>query len=254
MTSGMRTSVRVMEREWLETRLAAGESIEAIARAAERSPSTVSYWLKKHDLRANGAERFGPRDPLDPSRLARSVASGATVRQIAREVDRSTDVVRRALAAHGLVTRAGAKRRTARAALNAGERRTVLNCAAHGDVDHVLEGRGCFRCVKCRAEGVVEHRRRIKRTLIAEAGGACVLCGYSRCDAALQFHHLEPERKAFHLSLRGVTRSWAEVRAEAAKCVLLCACCHAEVEVSYSDLPTALTLTPRGGLEPPNLD
>lgn len=186
----------MMDREWLVAELASRRSVEAIAQRAERSPSTVSYWLKRHGLRANGAERFGAQPRVDPAVLTRLVDSGASVRQIAAEVDRSTGVVRRALAAHGLVTRSVAKRGAARAALAAGRRRAVLVCAAHGEVEHVLEGRGCFRCVRCRAEGVVEHRRKIKRTLIAEAGGVCVLCGYSGCEAALQFHHLEPEHKA----------------------------------------------------------
>jgi hypothetical protein len=37
----------------------------------------------------------------------------------------------------------------------------------------------------------------------------------------------------------GVTRSRAEARAEARKCVLLCANCHAEVEAGYRSLPEA---------------
>ncbi len=48
---------------------------------------------------------------------------------------------------------------------------------------------------------------------------------------ALQFHHLEPSAKSFGLSMRGLTRSIEKLREEAAKCVLLCANCHAEVEV-----------------------
>ena len=83
-------------------------------------------------------------------------------------------------------------------------------------------------------EQVAKWRRRAKATLVEEAGGKCLLCGYSRCQAALQFHHLDPETKSFALSLRGVTKSIATLRAEAAKCVLLCSNCHAEVEVGFS--------------------
>jgi hypothetical protein len=71
--------------------------------------------------------------------------------------------------------------------------------------------------------------------LVAEAGGACTRCGYDRCDAALHFHHVDAATKSFALSREGVTRSLAEARAEAAKCVLLCANCHAEVESGVSD-------------------
>ena len=81
---------------------------------------------------------------------------------------------------------------------------------------------------------VAAWRRRAKQVLVREAGGQCHLCGYDRCLAALEFHHLDPREKAFALSLRGVTRSLDALREEAAKCVLLCANCHAEVEVGFS--------------------
>jgi hypothetical protein len=75
-----------------------------------------------------------------------------------------------------------------------------------------------------------------KRRLVAEAGGRCQLCGYDRCMAALEFHHLDPKAKSFSLSMRGVARAFEELRKEANKCVLLCANCHAEVEAGYSTI------------------
>ena len=67
-----------------------------------------------------------------------------------------------------------------------------------------------------------------------EAGGRCQLCGYGRYQGALQFHHLDPTTKEFAISRQGVTRAFAELREEAAKCILLCANCHAEVEAGLS--------------------
>ena len=72
---------------------------------------------------------------------------------------------------------------------------------------------------------------------MAEAGGCCVLCGYSESPGALQFHHVDPATKSFSLGAAGLTRSLAKARAEAAKCVLLCARCHAEVELGVKRLP-----------------
>jgi hypothetical protein len=66
--------------------------------------------------------------------------------------------------------------------------------------------------------------------LVREAGGCCRLCGYSRCVAAHRFPHVDPAQKRFALGSAGFTRSIAKARAEASKCVLLCANCHAEVE------------------------
>jgi transposase-like protein len=59
----------------------------------------------------------------------------------------------------------------------------------------------------------------------------------ARCVAALHFHHVDPAQKTFALGVVGVTRSLAAARAEARKCVVLCANCHAEVESGLSDVP-----------------
>jgi hypothetical protein len=115
----------------------------------------------------------------------------------------------------------------------------VRTCPRHGTTAFVLDPRGSYRCKLCRQEQVSRWRRNLKATLVAEAGGRCVLCGYDRCQAALQFHHLDPGAKRFSLSHEGVTRSLARAREEARKCMLLCANCHAEVETGYRDIAAA---------------
>ncbi|WP_449427111.1 hypothetical protein [Rhodanobacter umsongensis] len=68
-----------------------------------------------------------------------------------------------------------------------------------------------------------------KWQLIMEAGGRCTRCGYRRNLAALTWHHIDPAMKSFNLDVRAISnRSHADVQAEVAKCVLLCANCHAE--------------------------
>jgi hypothetical protein len=71
---------------------------------------------------------------------------------------------------------------------------------------------------------------------VTEAGGSCALCGYHRYVGALHFHHVDPSTKAFVLG-GGATRSLERTRQEAAKCVLLCSNCHAEVEAGLKLLP-----------------
>lgn len=55
-------------------------------------------------------------------------------------------------------------------------------------------------------------------------------CGERPPDAAMQFHHRERATKRFELNGPGLYRRWDEVAAEAAKCDLVCANCHAELE------------------------
>ena len=89
-------------------------------------------------------------------------------------------------------------------------------------------------------ESVANRRRKVKAILVAEAGGRCAICGYDRYIGALEFHHVNPDSKRMTISWNGVTRSLDVVRAEAAKCVLLCSNCHAEVEGGAATLPAML--------------
>jgi DNA-directed RNA polymerase subunit RPC12/RpoP len=105
-----------------------------------------------------------------------------------------------------------------------------MTCARHGQTAFWLEARGIYRCLRCRSEAVARRRRKLKEILVREAGGRCSRCGYDRYIGALQFHHVDDAEKDFGLGERGLTRSLDAVRAEARKCVLLCANCHSEVE------------------------
>lgn len=103
-----------------------------------------------------------------------------------------------------------------------------------------------YRCKRCRAEAVAKRRRIVKQKLVEEAGGACTICGYAQVPAALQFHHIDPDGKEFHIAHRGHSRSLARCRKEIRKCILLCANCHAAVESGAVEIP--LELTTQGGL------
>jgi hypothetical protein len=138
---------------------------------------------------------------------------------------------------HKITTGASSRRSAGTVASAAGTVTPDLPCPAHGMTRHVPRADGSFRCARCRSEQVAARRRRVKRQLVDEAGGCCELCGYDACLGALQFHHVDPGAKSFAISRRGVTRALSKAREEAAKCVLLCANCHAEVEAGLAQLP-----------------
>ena len=221
-----------MKREQLERWLADGLSLIEMGRRAGMHPSTVGYWVRKHGLRAANAERFSPRGGLSREDLQPLVERGLTLREIALNLDRSIATVRYWLKRHGMTTTGATPRDAAEL-----PKETMRECARHGRTRAVLEGRGYYRCAACRSEQVVGWRRRAKERLVAEAGGRCALCGYDRYLGALQFHHLERSSKSFGLSVGGITRSIERLREEAAKCVVLCSNCHAEVEGGAAELP-----------------
>lgn len=84
--------------------------------------------------------------------------------------------------------------------------------------------------------GVDRYRRNLKRKAIEYKGGCCFTCGYDKSQSALQFHHLDPNEKDFHLAAKGHTRRWVDVKKELDKCVCLCANCHAEVHAGERDV------------------
>lgn len=231
-----------MEREWLARKLAAGESMEAIAREVGRDPSTVAYWVNKYGLKSGYAAKHAARAPLDRSVLLALVERGLSIREIARVVDRSPTTVRHWLRHHGLRTQPARYAKRGEAGFE-----TLRECHEHGWTWFRRIGTEThYRCGQCAAESVSKRRRRVKEILVEEAGGRCVACGYDDCVGALHFHHVDPSSKLFHLGREGVTRSLERARSEARKCVLLCARCHAEVELGSRTLPvSSATEAPR---------
>ncbi len=219
-----------MLQAWLEE----GLSLEAIGRRIGRHPSTVSYWIAKHGLEASHRERHAARGAIPRETLEALVSRHLTVREIADEVGRSTATVRHWLQRYGLRTTRTARLRAKRVTPAGGRFDSV--CVRHGPAQFIVRRDGTSQCARCRAEAVSDRRRRLKEILVAEAGGCCAICGYDRCISALQFHHRDPSQKRFGLAGRGVTRALETVRAEAGKCVLLCANCHAEVEAGIATL------------------
>lgn len=69
-----------------------------------------------------------------------------------------------------------------------------------------------------------------KQAMIDKMGGKCSLCGYSKCLGALEFHHVDPSTKEFGLDCRRFSNTSQEkLDIEAAKCIIVCSNCHAEI-------------------------
>ena len=210
-----------------------------IGRRFGRDPNTVGYWVKKHGLQAVHASKHASRGGLARTDLEQLIEQGLSVRQIASRTGFSSTAVKYWLAKYGLRTRQSSRRAEGRKAKFDGRVDAVMDCTGHGRTEFRLEGRGAYRCLKCRKERVAERRRKVKEILVAEAGGCCAICGYSEFACALQFHHLDPATKSFALGHQGITRGIDAMRREAAKCALLCANCHAALEAGLLTLKKA---------------
>jgi hypothetical protein len=81
---------------------------------------------------------------------------------------------------------------------------------------------------------VINWKKDKKKKLIEYKGGKCQICGYNKCEQALDFHHINPKEKDFDISSNSY--SFDKMKKEADKCALLCATCHREVHTGIVKL------------------
>lgn len=62
------------------------------------------------------------------------------------------------------------------------------------------------------------------------------MCGYNRCLAALDFHHLNPLEKEFKVANYKRPQMSESIRRELDKCVLVCRNCHSEIHAGVVQL------------------
>ncbi len=95
---------------------------------------------------------------------------------------------------------------------------------------------------------VHKRRKKIRQMAVEYKGARCETCGYNRCIDALEFHHANSSGKDFSISERGYTRSWAKVKEELDKCILLCANCHRELHAHHAQLSAERRIETAGEL------
>lgn len=87
-------------------------------------------------------------------------------------------------------------------------------------------------CKECQCERI-KHGQRETRDYIQSFKKECLVCGYSKCKEALEFHHRDPKEKEGTLSryskriLSPATK--LIIDNEMKKCDCLCANCHREL-------------------------
>lgn len=78
---------------------------------------------------------------------------------------------------------------------------------------------------------IYKRGRRRKKKLVELAGGSCKRCSYKKNMRALSFHHRDPSKKKFGLTLNNLwSKNWETILTEFKKCDMYCLNCHAEIE------------------------
>ena len=80
-----------------------------------------------------------------------------------------------------------------------------------------------------------EQRKHNKKRALEICQNKCYICGYDKCEAALEFHHRNKKLKRFAIS-NGLHLPWNVLKTEINKCVLLCSNCHKEFHEGIIEL------------------
>lgn len=83
---------------------------------------------------------------------------------------------------------------------------------------------------------IKKWRQRTKQRALDAFGSKCGICGYFKCNSALQFHHLNPEEKDFAIS-RMKVNNWGKIVDELRKCICVCGNCHREIHDKITPIP-----------------
>lgn len=95
-------------------------------------------------------------------------------------------------------------------------------------------------CASCKAVYVKRKRRELKQSLVEAKGDKCLRCEKQWPIYVYEFHHRNPLDKIKSVSSFVSGLQYELAQYEAAKCDLLCANCHSEVEAAKSEQPKAL--------------
>ena len=77
-----------------------------------------------------------------------------------------------------------------------------------------------------KSKRTVQRQIEKKAYLVEYKGGKCCICGYKRCNGALDFHHIGPKEFAIS-SKRDI--GLKKLKKEADNTILVCKNCHAEI-------------------------
>ncbi len=103
---------------------------------------------------------------------------------------------------------------------------TCRDCGVDGESNFYKSQR--YYCKPCWNKRTAQAGKDNVKRLKEEFGGKCVRCGYDKCFDALEFHHVDPTLKEFHLGeARGY--NFERLKKEMNKCLLVCRNCHAEL-------------------------
>lgn len=179
------------------------------------SKSTVSKYCNLHGL---GGDYFAkPKDHPTKEQLLDLIKENLNRDEIAIKLNRSSTQIKYLLKKYGI----GIRDRNKYMCRSCNQKLTKGDFYGNGITLHT-------ECKKCFNSRKTQIQQQTKLDAVAYLGGKCANCGYDRCIAALDFHHIDPNEKDRSYRKLMQIKFTPELQKELDKCVLLCATCHRE--------------------------
>lgn len=154
------------------------------------------------------------------------IEKGFSTREIGKELDKSQTTVRYWLKKYNLKTCIFKKYSSLK-----------IKCKYCKTIDNnQFYGRYNTECKKCLNKRLYNLSRGKKIRAVIYKGGRCNNCGYNKCIAALDFHHLSPVEKDPNFNTM-LYWKWERIKKEIDNCVLLCSNCHRELHYTGIMVP-----------------
>jgi len=161
---------------------------------------------------------------MDISILKELISQNLCIREMAEQLDKAPTTVRYWLVKHNLPTKK----------CHNSDRQSKIcpKCKIEKDrVEfHKRRNGGDFSpyCKACTRIQTLDRTRELKIKCVEYSGGECQHCGYSKSLSALEFHHINPDKKDFAISKYKRYVFNEKVKKELDVCILLCSNCHRE--------------------------
>lgn len=158
---------------------------------------------------------------MEKKLLEEKIQSGATLKQMSRELNSSQTNVAYWIKKHSLKLRRG------RGGKLPDDLKTPCKCACGESDPNKFYGHKHSICGKCHNKYNHENGRKKRQYILNKMGNKCQnsQCGFDKYKSALDVHHLDPSQKDVAFRTH---RYWTidRINKELEQCVLLCRNCH----------------------------
>ncbi len=169
---------------------------------------------------------------IEKELLEKLITENVSANKIAKQLDLSLSTVRYWLKKYGLKTNYTTFKSKVKNNFSEIDGKTCPMCKIYKTPSEFYFRRDKTNfspyCKPCTGLQTLDRQRKFKADCVEYKGGKCINCGYNKYFGALEFHHLDPSKKDFHIAKARMWKLDNIVKQELDKCALLCANCHRE--------------------------